>query len=468
MNKQLQSGQHPDADQISAFVDHALPAHEREDMLAHLAGCADCRETVALSLPATENEPATTAAVKKPRSWTWGMRLLWPATAAALTVVLLVFHYAANSHKGSGGPGPGVALERPVAPTKTENAPLSTSGGSAGSSSFSGRKDEASGKAPRAYAAAASAKEKSVTGTNRLAADTTRSATEMHLPGDAMAVSTVARGRQVLAIDDRNNVFLSNDGGVSWLAVQAPWKGRAVKAELVSYPVLAKAREKAIIGEVPYPGANSAADDKAVNSPDADRFRAQKSLRQELKGGYQGPMSGGAAPTAPPAPVLTAPVPNVPPGSQTTLTGIIADRSGAAIPGASVALTNPANHASWTAVTGGDGHYRIDGLGVGTYQLEAQARGFNITRIAAVQIAASSPNTTNVTLDVGGAGETVMVQSAAPQIETTSPVLGSNVISLKRKSASPAALVQPTPVFEITTDTGDHWISTDGLRWRRQ
>jgi hypothetical protein len=452
MNKRLQFGQHPDADQISAFVDHALPAHEREDILAHLAECADCRETVALLLPAIENAPAATAAVKKPGSWTWGMRrLLWPA-AAALTVVLLVVHYAANSHKGSGGPGPEVALERPVAPTKTENAPPSTNGGSAGSSSISGREDEASGKAPRAYAAA-SAKEKGVTGTNRLAADTTRSATEMHLPGGAMAVSTVARERQVLAIDDRNNVFLSNDGGVSWLAVQAPWKGRAVKAELVSYSVLAN------------PGANSAADDKAVNSPDAERFRAQKSLRQELKGGYQAPMNSGAAPTAPPAPGLTAPAPKVPSGSQETLTGIITDRSGAVIPGASVALTNPANHASWTAVTGDDGHYRINGLVIGTYQLEAQARGFNITRIAAVQIAATSPNTTNLTLDVGAASQTVTVQSAAPEIETTSPQLDGSGLY---KSASPIALVQGTTIFEITTDTGDHWTSADGVNWRRQ
>jgi hypothetical protein len=44
-------GTHPDADQLSAFLEQALPAHEREEVLAHLALCGDCRATVAFALP---------------------------------------------------------------------------------------------------------------------------------------------------------------------------------------------------------------------------------------------------------------------------------------------------------------------------------------------------------------------------------------------------------------------------------
>jgi hypothetical protein len=47
-------GVHPDADQLSAFLEQALPAHEREVVLAHLALCRDCRAMVALALPAIE------------------------------------------------------------------------------------------------------------------------------------------------------------------------------------------------------------------------------------------------------------------------------------------------------------------------------------------------------------------------------------------------------------------------------
>ena len=51
MNVRAQFEYHPDADQIGAFVEQALPEHEREQMLDHLAVCAECRAIVALSLP---------------------------------------------------------------------------------------------------------------------------------------------------------------------------------------------------------------------------------------------------------------------------------------------------------------------------------------------------------------------------------------------------------------------------------
>ena len=53
MSELFQSGQHPDADQLSAFMEHALPAHEQEQTLAHLFICPRCGVIVALaSIPA--------------------------------------------------------------------------------------------------------------------------------------------------------------------------------------------------------------------------------------------------------------------------------------------------------------------------------------------------------------------------------------------------------------------------------
>jgi hypothetical protein len=42
---------HADADLLTAFAEQALPASERNAVLAHLALCGDCRDVVALALP---------------------------------------------------------------------------------------------------------------------------------------------------------------------------------------------------------------------------------------------------------------------------------------------------------------------------------------------------------------------------------------------------------------------------------
>jgi hypothetical protein len=45
---------HPEADVLTAFAEQALSAPEREGVLQHLALCGDCRDVVALALPATD------------------------------------------------------------------------------------------------------------------------------------------------------------------------------------------------------------------------------------------------------------------------------------------------------------------------------------------------------------------------------------------------------------------------------
>ena len=110
MSENFLSGYHPDADQIAAFVEHALPAHEREQMLDHLAGCRECRAIVALSLPEVE-EPAKPSPASARRPWWAGWGLAWPAAAAiaALSFMVLYVHHAA------------------VAPAKREEAQVAVS-----------------------------------------------------------------------------------------------------------------------------------------------------------------------------------------------------------------------------------------------------------------------------------------------------------------------------------------------------
>src|ERR1700704_6633015 len=48
---------HPDADLLAAFAEQALSTTERDGVLQHLALCGDCREVVALALPAADVAP---------------------------------------------------------------------------------------------------------------------------------------------------------------------------------------------------------------------------------------------------------------------------------------------------------------------------------------------------------------------------------------------------------------------------
>src|SRR5216684_7709863 len=52
---------HPDADLLAAFAELALSTTERDGVLKHLALCGDCRDVVALALPAADITPPRTA-----------------------------------------------------------------------------------------------------------------------------------------------------------------------------------------------------------------------------------------------------------------------------------------------------------------------------------------------------------------------------------------------------------------------
>jgi hypothetical protein len=91
VNQEFQTGIHPDADQLSMFVEGAATSREQERMLTHLAECAECRKAVFFMQPHEETQPATRTPAK---GWIWG-RLLpvgLPAAALACGLVALLVH----------------------------------------------------------------------------------------------------------------------------------------------------------------------------------------------------------------------------------------------------------------------------------------------------------------------------------------------------------------------------------------
>ena len=82
---------HPDADVLTAFAERSLPESERTVVVEHLACCHDCRDILALSLPATaasETVPGSLPVDQgTARNWLRTPVLRWGVVAAGFAVL---------------------------------------------------------------------------------------------------------------------------------------------------------------------------------------------------------------------------------------------------------------------------------------------------------------------------------------------------------------------------------------------
>lgn len=79
---------HPDADVLTAFAERSLTELERAVVLEHLARCGDCRDIMALALPAPEL--AETAVRPSPTGWLAWPALRWGLVAAGVIAIASV------------------------------------------------------------------------------------------------------------------------------------------------------------------------------------------------------------------------------------------------------------------------------------------------------------------------------------------------------------------------------------------
>jgi hypothetical protein len=111
-----------------------------------------------------------------------------------------------------------------------------------------------------------------------------------------------------------------------------------------------------------------------------------------------------------------------------TVTGTVTDSAGAAVPGASVTVTNTATNANSAAVTTSEGVYTIPALQPGVYRVRVEKSGFKRSEIAQAQVAVGSTIAVNVTMEVGQVSEIVEVAGAASgQVQTENARISSQV-----------------------------------------
>lgn len=103
--------------------------------------------------------------------------------------------------------------------------------------------------------------------------------------------------------------------------------------------------------------------------------------------------------------------------------GLITDPSGAAIPKASVRITQTNTGLVRTTMSGSNGTYELPNLPVGPYRLEVQDSGFQAYVQTGIVLQVSNNVTINITLKVGEVSQHVQVSANASMVQTNTTSL---------------------------------------------
>ncbi|HZT69871.1 MAG TPA: carboxypeptidase-like regulatory domain-containing protein [Terriglobia bacterium] len=111
-----------------------------------------------------------------------------------------------------------------------------------------------------------------------------------------------------------------------------------------------------------------------------------------------------------------------------TISGVVTDPSGAVVPGATVRVTNVGTNATTTLIANGAGVYSATSLNPGTYNVEAQAKGFKAVAMKGIVLEVGANAKANLVLEVGPTTQTVEVTATqAPFLQTQQSNLGQTV-----------------------------------------
>ncbi len=121
------------------------------------------------------------------------------------------------------------------------------------------------------------------------------------------------------------------------------------------------------------------------------------------------------------------------------LTGTVQDSTQAAIPNATVTLTDNGSQAKKTVISGASGTFTFSDLPPGNYTLQVTAKGFAQNTISNVALVAETPRNLDVTLSAGQETQTVNVDA------NTLPVLQTSDANVSRTLSSEE--IERLPIF---------------------
>jgi Carboxypeptidase regulatory-like domain len=111
-------------------------------------------------------------------------------------------------------------------------------------------------------------------------------------------------------------------------------------------------------------------------------------------------------------------------GTQGRILGTITDQTGGVVAGATVTVTDVQRGIPRSLTTDQSGEYVATSLLPGTYTVRAEAKGFKTVERANLLLEVNKDIRVDLTLQPGEQTQTVIVNEAAPAVETTNAILG--------------------------------------------
>src|SRR5271156_6651030 len=108
-------------------------------------------------------------------------------------------------------------------------------------------------------------------------------------------------------------------------------------------------------------------------------------------------------------------------GTSSALSGVVTDPSGAAVPNATVAVTDVNTKATRTGETDADGHFLFSQINPGTYQVTIEASGFTVSKSEPTAVVVSRTVTLNFSLRVQSNNQSVEVTAQQGLLSLDNP-----------------------------------------------
>ena len=157
------------------------------------------------------------------------------------------------------------------------------------------------------------------------------------------------------------------------------------------------------------------------------------------------------------------------------LSGTVTDATDALMPGVTVTVVHAATGNTFSAVTDGEGRYRLPPLRPGDYKVTAELTGFATIIYERIELLVGQQSVTNFKMTVSTLQETVTVKSEAPLIDLTQSRLGGNIDTRQMEALplngrnwmqltvlAPGARVNSTTDSPLGNQPGGFQVNMDG------